>query len=434
MPGESRGARNLLSRVRAILSRFGITPRKIEADLNRYVDITQRFGCVPTFPLTAITLSRHPELIRKLSGREVEFAVHGYIHTDYRSLPIETQTSDFKKAIDVFESCQICFTGFRAPYLRGNGETLEALVKLDFAYDSSDTIWWDVVDKGKYTKQAWNEYRKLLDFYKPRSAQEYLALPRFKSGIVEIPVSIPDDEVMVDRLGITDARELTRIWEMILQRIYARGELFTLQLHHERISLCASALETILQQARELNPPVWIATLGEIAEWWKERDQFTFGIDSQGDGEYRAKANCSEKATLLLRNCKVDRPTAEWSGGYQSIDAKDFVVECPKRPCVGVGPDSSPLAISFLKSEGFIVEQSDQPHNYGIYFANLADFKEADEKPISEAIERSNAPLLRYWRWPDKAKSALAITGDIDSLTLIDFVMRVFEVRRQNGR
>lgn len=434
MPSNARGTRNLLSRVRAIVSRFGITPKKIETRLNRYIDITEKFGCVPTFPVTAVTLRRHPELIRKIAKRGVELAIHGYIHIDYKSLSLEEQARHFAKAIDTFKSCHIPFKGFRAPYLRSNDETLEALSRLEIAYDSSHAMHWAVADKSKYPKKLWSEHGKLLDFYQPRDAAYYLVLPKFQNGLVEIPVSIPDDEAMVDRLRITDKKEITEIWGMILERTYTRGELFTLQLHHERISLCGSALEAILQRARELDPPVWIATLSEIAEWWQERHRFTFEVDSQGNGEYRVKANCSGRATLLLRNCEVNRPTAEWSGGYQSLDATDFLIESPTCPSVGVGPNASPHAISFLKSEGFIVEVSDQPDNYGIYFANLTDFQETDEKLISEAIESSSAPLLRYWRWPSKAKSALAITGDIDSITLIDFVMRVFEVWRQNGR
>ena len=133
-----------------------MTPGKIDAKLNRYVDITEKFDCVPTFPLSAVSLSRHSKLIRKLSDRGVEFAVHGYIHTDYGSLSVQTQIRHFEKAIDVFESCRICFTGFRAPYLRGNGATLEELGKLDFVYDSSEAIWWDVVDKNGYNKFAWD--------------------------------------------------------------------------------------------------------------------------------------------------------------------------------------------------------------------------------------------------------------------------------------
>ncbi len=424
----------MLLRVRAVLRRFGITSKVIEWRLNRYRDITAKFGCVPTFPLTAVTLKRHPKLIRELSRKGVEFAIHGYIHTDYSSLSLEEQLRHFKKAIDTFKRYQIPFIGFRAPYLRVNNKTPEALGGLGFLYDSSHVIHWDVVDESKSSPHGWSAYKMLLDFYQPRGAEQYLALPRFTNGFVEIPVSIPDDEAMVDRLGITDEKEITEIWGAILERTYARGELFTVQLHHERILLCESALVHILHRARELNPQVWITTLGGIAKWWKEREKFTFEVNYEGEGRYRIRANCSEEATLLLKDCKVDSPVAEWSNGYQSISARDFVIECPVRPVIGVGLDSSAEAVSFLKSEGFAVELSDQPDNYGIYLTDLANFQETDEKPLSEAIEHSNAPLVRYWRWPEQARSALAMTGDIDSITLIDFVLRLFETWRQNGR
>jgi hypothetical protein len=41
-------------------------------------------------------------------------------------------------------------------------------------------------------------------------------------------------------------------------------------------------------------------------------------------------------------------------------------------------------------------------------------------------IETSPAPLVRYWRWPDGAKSALSVTGDLDALSLLDYVSRLF--------
>ncbi len=418
-------------RIKTVLSRFGITSKRLERKLDRYSSITGKFGCVPTFPIPAVILKRHPNIFRKPGMSGVELAVHGYIHTDHSSLSFEEQTRDFKKAIDTFKSYQIPFTGFRAPYLRINDRTPQALATVKFLYDSSHIICWDVIDKAKYPKQKCRDYERLLAFYQPQSAQEHLALPRLTNGLVEIPVSIPDDEAMVDRLGITDRSEISEIWKAILQRTYDRGELFTVQLHPERISFCESALTDILQQARGYNPPIWVATLGEIAGWWKERDKFSFEVHPEGRGTYRVKTNCSEKATLLLKNCRVNAPFAEWAVGYQSINAGDFVVESPVRPVIGMGIDSSPKAVSFLKSEGFAVELSDQPDNYGIYLTNLADFQEADEKPLSEVIEHSNAPLVRYWRWPNQAKSALAITGDIDSITMIDFVLRIFETWRQ---
>jgi len=423
----SRGIKNTLSRAVAVSKRFGITPRKIEACLNTYVNITEKFNCIPTFPTTAITLRRHPELIRKLRDRGVEFAIHGYVHTDYSKLSSKKQKRHLEKAIDIFKNCRIPFKGFRFPYLCKNRDSYQTLIsELKFLYGSNQLILWDVINKSKYGRQTLKIYNKVLNLYKSRNAKEFLVLPRLKNGFVEIPLSAPDDESIIDRLGITHENEISEIWEEMLQETYRRGELFTLQLHHERISFCKHALKVILQQARELNPSVWIATLREIAEWWKEKDKFTFEITEQNSEKYKINLKCLERATVLVRNCKVNKPTSDWTNGYKSIDDRNFTTECSTRPFIGVEPDSSKDAISFLRSEGFVVEESEQPNDYGIYFDNLADFEEKDEKKISEIIENSNAPLLRFWRWPNEAKSALAITGDIDSITLIDFIMRLF--------
>lgn len=430
----SRGSRNLLRRTATVFNRFGVSQRKIEVKLNKYVSVTEGFGCVPTLPITAVTLDRHPQLIKELSRRGVEFAVHGYIHADHRALSLAEQIRHFKKAIEIFQSRSIPFVGFRAPYLRSNEDTLEALRSLKFAYDSSWAVHWNVLDKSKLCKSGWREYERLLDFYQARDADRHLSLPRFVDGFVEIPVSIPDDEALVDRLGLVGNREVTDVWQAIFQQTYARGELFTVQLHHERISFCEMALGAILQQAQEAEPAVWITTLGEIAEWWRERTGFTFQMDQHGTEEWQIKANCTERATVLLRNCRANKPTSEWAGGYQSIDARDFVLQTTERPSIGVAPNSSPDAIAFLRGEGFPVEVSDRGENYGIYFDNLTHFSESDEKPVCEAIQESKSPLIRYWRWPGNARSSMAVTGDIDSITLVDFVMRVFEVWRQNRR
>jgi peptidoglycan/xylan/chitin deacetylase (PgdA/CDA1 family) len=431
---KSRGSRNLLFRIFTILCRFGISARTFKHLLYRYVAITDSLGCVPTFAITAVTLKRHDKIIRELHKQGVKFAVHGYIHVDYRVVSVEQQAQHFNKAIKVFENSKIPSNGFRAPFLRINGRTPKVLGKLGFQYDSSHIINWDIIDQSKFSKQSCREYKRLIDYYIPLNAEEYLSLPRFLNGFIEIPVSMPDDEAIVDRLGIRDKKEISRLWLDILQRTYDRGELFTVQLHPERINFCDRALIDVIQQAKQYNPPIWVATLQEITEWWREREEFTLEIDPQGDTKYAVKASCSERATLLLKNCKTDLPSTEWANGYRTISARDFVLESPVRPVIGVSPDSSPAAVKFLRTEGFIVEESNQPDLYGLYLDNLAQFEEADEKPLSEKVERSEAPLLRYWRWPDQARSAVSITGDIDSITLIDFLLRIFENWRQNRR
>ena len=424
----------MVSRIRAIFRNFGLTSVKFEHLLKTYSTLARELDCVPTFAITAVILKRYPRPIKELHEQGVEFAIHGYIHTDYRVVKLDEQIQHFNKAINIFDDCQIPFTGFRAPFLRINGKTPQALRSLKFLYDSSHSIGWDVIDETKYTKGSWIEYKRVLDFYQPKKAQYHLSLPRSMDGFIEIPVSIPDDEVIIDRLNITDVNEISRIWTSILEETYMNGELFTIQLHPERILFCEKALENVIQQAKILEPPVWITTLGETTKWWQEKEGFTFEINYQGNDNYQVKAHCSERATILIKYCKADKPIEEWFDDYQSIMSRDFVLRSPVRPVIGVGLDSCPAAISFLQSEGYIVEKNDQPDGYAIHLGNLAQFDEADEKPLSREINKADVPLLRYWRWPDKARSALSVTGDIDSMTLIDFVLRIFENWRQRGR
>jgi hypothetical protein len=193
---------------------------------------------------------------------------------------------------------------------------------------------------------------------------------------------------------------------------------------------CEKGLRALLGEARALDPPVWIATLGQIAQWWRDRRAFSFEVNRLDDRRWSVRANCSERATILVKSCATDAPTTQWPGAYECVGSRDFTVESPVFPSVGVAPGSSQEAIRFLKTEGYPVEVSDAPAEHSLFLDGLADFGESDEKRLSEAIEQSDAGLVRFWRWPDGAQSALAVTGDIDSMTLIDFLLRVLEVWR----
>ena len=104
---KSRGTRNLVSRIRTVLGRFGISSKRFEHLLNRYSAITHNLGCKFTLAVTAVTLKSHPKQVRRLHKQGVEFAIHGYIHTDYSVLPLAEQAIHFKKAIATFKNCQI---------------------------------------------------------------------------------------------------------------------------------------------------------------------------------------------------------------------------------------------------------------------------------------------------------------------------------------
>ncbi len=424
---KTRGIKNLFLRIVSIFKRFGITPKSFENKLERYFAAAQSLGCRPTFAITAVTLARHPSFIRKLSRQGAELSVHGYIHTDYGMLSAPEQKRHFKKAIQVFQDCRIPFVGFRAPFLRINGSSPQTLRDLGFAYDSTHPIHWGVIERSKYAEDLWGQYDRLLEYYRHRESQQYLSLPKRTGSFLEIPVSIPDDEMLIDRLGIKDKEEIRQVWRAMLQQTYDRGELFTMSFHPERISYCEDAMLNVLRQARDRRPHVWVATLKEIAAWWTERDKYSFEVNPEGSGRYRVQARCSDRATILAKNCQVDANTTDWGYGYQAVNNRDFTLASPLPPVIGVGPDAPAAALNFIKSEGYVVERSSCPEDYGIYLGNLERFRETDEKPLAEELEKSEVPLIRYWRWPGSARSALSVTGDIDSITLIDFGLRILE-------
>lgn len=432
----SRGTSNLLSRIGTIFNRFGMTSGKFEALLERYSALTMEAKCTATLPITAVILKRHPDLIRKFDQKGLKFDVHGYIHIDYQQLSAKEQIEDYKKAIDTFSVCGVPFTGFRAPYLRFNTDTDYALSSLQFPYDSSRSIYWNVINKTDYPKEAWYEYIKELIFYQSNNSLDCLSLPEFSKdqNLIEIPVSLPDDESMIERLGITEPAAITQIWSEILKETYIRGELFTVQLHPERIMICGDALRTVIQNARRHQPAIWLASLQEIASWWKEKEAFSCEIQPGENGLHHIKTQCSNRATLMVRYCSVSCETSDWMNDYRVITARDFTLESSRKPVIGVGLNSSPEAIRFLRSEGYQVEASNQPEKYAYYLGNLNKFQPTDRRRLAEEIEYSGAPLIRYWRWPYQSRSALTITGDIDSITLFDFALRILEARRQSKR
>jgi peptidoglycan/xylan/chitin deacetylase (PgdA/CDA1 family) len=424
---KSRGIRNLIWRILQVLHRFGFSSRKFGKYLEKYYEIANAEGCKPTLAITAVVMARHPDLIKKLSQDGVEFAIHGYKHIDYKVLTKKEKIVHFQKAIEIFNTNGIPYVGFRAPFLRFSNQTTPILGRMGFLYHSSRVLYWPVLDISKFSKYAKHNHDRLLEFCTPLDPEKNFSLPRLESGLIEIPVSIPDDETIIERLHVTDQKQIADVWFKIFQEIYDRGELFILSLHPERIGYCTDALTDILRKAREQNPSVWVATLKEVAEWWRERNDFTFKITRLGAGQYQVQANCSNRANILVKNAGVNVAHEDWMNGYQIVKANDFILESPHLPVIGLSPDISPNVSKILKNEGYVVEISNKSADYGVYLNDPLWFKDKDEKLLFYHIENSGAPLLKYWRWPDKNRSALSVTGDIDSITITDFVLRIID-------
>lgn len=420
MAARGKGMRGMFRRAAALGSRYGLTPDKMDGLLMQFANALAEFGCSATFPITSIVVLRNKGVIEKYQSKNIEFAVHGYYHIDQSKLSFDAQLQQFTRARELFRSLGIGCSGFRSPYLRSNPDTLKAIREAGFDYDSSQALVWDV--EGDL---ATDDYRQVLGFYDSAPASDFPALPRWDDGLTRIPYCLPDDEALIDRFQLDDPEAMASVWQRLVAATHARGELCTLGLHPERIGLCGAALSAALRYARTLAPAVWFARLDEIMRWWSERLETQVTVTAHQNDEFHVAIQGPKATTLLARSVVLLMASTPWSGAYRRVEGNMLAVRSPRRPFIGVSPDSAPYLTSFLKQQGYLVEITEDPQAHS-FFLNRPRFAYADERRLLDTIEQGTFPLVRLGRWPHAAQSALCITGDIDALTLWDYGMRLF--------
>lgn len=413
---RGKGPLNLVHRAAMIGTRYGLSPHRMERRLDAVLRLVKRYDCDATLPITAHAVARHPDIIARYSAPEIEFAVHGYYHVDHAALTGAVQLEQLGRARKVLEENGVPAYGFRAPYLRWNEATMFAVRENGFLYDTSLAIH---LPLNPFSETA--TYRRALDFYGAAAAWERPILPWLENGIVRIPYCLPDDESVVDRLHLAPD-EIATQWLSMLRFSHAHGELFTLGIHPERIGLCSVGIAAVLNSARAARPRIWIARLEHIARWWREREHSSIVIEEVDAGRLRIRAQGPSDLTVLARGLSVpdSRP---WADGYVVIPSLGSELQTDRRPCIGIHPCSPSLLAGFLREQGYVVEISERHEQYH-YYLRRPRFSPADEGSILSKIEQSDSPLVRLGRWPDGAKSALAITGDIDALTIWDYAFR----------
>jgi peptidoglycan/xylan/chitin deacetylase (PgdA/CDA1 family) len=422
-PIRSKGLLKYLKRGQTIMKSYGLTSSKMVQALDRFSQILQEFQCGATFPTTAVSLERSGQSIEKYVVQGIEFALHGYRHIDHSQLPLEGQVAHLRRAQDVFAAAGIPAVGFRSPYLRFNENLRAALKEVGLKYVSSQPILWDVLDGESFSPAAQTAYERAVAFYTPWHAAEQPSLPHLHDQLVEIPVSLPDDEMLLDRLGGGVNGLVERAWSRMLAETHRCEELFTIQLHPERIVRCASALSTLLAKARALDPPVWVARLEEIATWWRARSEATVTVTNADSGRLRLSLDGPEGTVILVRNVEVEGPTHPWIHGYRRCGTPILILKTRIRPFIGVPVDTPPEPVSFLRQQGYIVEASDNSQSYSVYLEQLGSVSK-NKRALLARIEENNKPLIKLGRWPNNTCSTLAITGDIDALTLWDYGLR----------
>lgn len=411
---KSRGAANLVKRTHQVFSRFGVNPNRMGRRFDRFMDVLDTFGCRPTFPVTALPLGRHPEFGRRLIERGAELAVHAYTHIDLTSLDLATQTDHIGRAIEIFRREGVPFSGFRAPYLHWNEDTMAVVETYQFKYSSNQTVLWDVIDIENLSAEQSLGWEKSRAFYQPLPAGEVAVLPSRKRGFIEIPVSLPDDETLVDRMYFRDPDYLLKAWQAVLELTYSRGELFTLQLHPERVGFFSQPLSELLTLCRNKKPGVWLASLEEIADWWIAKTQNGAEFIRENNG-IKVVIKACPGAVVYLRS----------RSGEQTIPPGVIRLEETRRPCIGISPGSDRRIIDLLKEKGYLLEVGEPSEDVAFHLGKLEYTGYVGVYKLLERIHGFEGPLLRFGTWPHGNRCALAVTGDIDALTIWDFINRL---------
>jgi peptidoglycan/xylan/chitin deacetylase (PgdA/CDA1 family) len=382
------------------------------------LEITLAAGFRPTCPITATVLARHPRGAMELAEGGMELAVHGLRHNDHLAESAATQSREIAEAVRLFEECGLQPKGFRAPYLRANAATAAAVRAVGLTYQSDTAIAFPVPGLG--TSVTPSVYQRALTMYRAADGRSVTTRPSVVDGIVRIPVAIPDDEMLVDRLHFSEAA-CARAWHSILETTHARGDLFTMQIHPERIDRSASALASVIERASSAEGGVWLARLDEIADWWLARHSCRIEMRIVGDGRAEFVVHGDPRVRMSL------------VGGAQPIPPdlrhkRALVLPVDPMPAISVEPGTSESILQFLHDDGYLVVRDRPAPQSALHLDRRAHH--VGELSMRRSITTGEHAVLALDRWPAGYRSALAVTGDIDALTVQDFWHRM----RENGR
>jgi peptidoglycan/xylan/chitin deacetylase (PgdA/CDA1 family) len=380
----------------------------------------------PTFPVPASLLERYPGFINHLKDLGAEIAVHGYYHVDLQTYPPRQASQQLLRAVDAFRQHGLDVFGFRCPYLSCSDELLDAIPDGIFEYSSNQAIKWSVPELLLYDSGQTNRMVATLDrFYRPEDAQSSLCLPRKRMRMVEIPVCVPDDLQLFDGFQMSQASVL-RFWTNILEQIHRRGELITLMFHPELFTNCVEPLSEILRVARKYHPQVWVARLAEVSQWWLEKACFSVTTYEDG-GIAHLEFNCTSRATILARDIVLPGVALEpWEGRYRRLSGKSLDLPLKLRPFLGLDK-GVPVSIRlFLSDQGYLLDSSETARDCTVYLDEAVLSRQSSSLELVEWIESSPGPLVRFWRWPDGHKCAFNLSGDLDALSIRDYVSRLF--------
>jgi peptidoglycan/xylan/chitin deacetylase (PgdA/CDA1 family) len=153
------------------------------------------------------------KIVRRLAENG-EIASHGTKHDGkLLSLGEGKLVKELRKSKEKFEEItEKEIHGFRTPLLQYNGKLLEAIGESEFKYDSS--------------VPAWEPMHPFT--MKPDGIE--LINPITINGLLEIPVTLPQDHQMLHILGLTP-KQIVKLWTTMIEYIYKMGGISVILVH-----------------------------------------------------------------------------------------------------------------------------------------------------------------------------------------------------------
>lgn len=413
----SKGRAAFVRRLGLIGQRFRWTPEPMARALALYAAALYAHDAPATWTVAVASARRYPALLRPYAASRIELALHGWCHTDHQRCDADTQGREVQRAVDEFARLGFQAVGWRSPYLRAGPATLAALTHAGLQWDASETVEFPCQALPDLHAAGRDTWLRAVAFYGTVPYEARLALPTLHGPLVRFPTALPDDEMLIDRLGV-GAETLTRVWLEMLARTYADCELLVLLLHPERTRQFLEPLHAVLAWARAARPGVWIATLGELTAWWRRRSAARLAIQSTAEGWKVTVDGPPGVLAERLERSPTPLPAA-------TARARQLVIASAPWPGVGVSGRNAAATAARLQALGLAAEPQQGARRYA---AELHDPTEPELVARVRQLGRGEglaAPLVRLAYWPDGARSALAITGDICALTWRDFLARL---------
>jgi hypothetical protein len=128
-----------------------------------------------------------------------------------------------------------------------------------------------------------------------------------------------------------------------------------------------------------------------------------------------------------VRGVEAAERTSAWAGTFRVLEGRTVRLHASEKlPFLGVAADPADAVVAFLKEQGFVVETGPEAAGCATYLGS-GDLRRArDHVQLLELIESAVTPMVRFWRWPSNARSALCVSGDLDALSLTDYAARLF--------